>query len=99
MLKNRNSFCKISTDFAIFYLANSDSQVPYGQSGYDHLFKVHTLLDLVVPKLEAEYNPNEIMTIDEVMIPFKGGLKFLFCLMQQMGTCIDSSCTQARTVT
>ena len=42
---------------------------------YDRLFKVHKLLDLITPKFEQEYIPHKV-TIDEMMIPFKGRLSF-----------------------
>ncbi len=59
-----------------FHLNNSDTQVARGQPGYDALFKVRPLLDLVSPKLEAEYHPHEHISIDEAMIKFKGRLSF-----------------------
>ena len=59
-----------------FHLNNSSQQVAYGQPGYDPLFKVRSLLDLVCPKLESEYNPHEQLSVDEAMIQFKGRLGF-----------------------
>ena len=58
------------------HLADSSTQVPHGQPGYDALFKVRKYLDLITPKLESEYNPHEHLSIDEAMIPFKGRLGF-----------------------
>ena len=51
-------------------------QVPHGQPGYDPLFKLRKLLDMITPKLQSEYNPHDQMSIDEAMIPFKGRLGF-----------------------
>ena len=45
-------------------------------TSYDRLFKVRPLLDLLLPKFEAEYTLHQECTIDEAMIPFKGCLGF-----------------------
>ena len=58
------------------HLNDSSKQVPHGQPGYDPLYKVRPLLDLVSPRLESEYNPHEQVSIDEAMIRFKGKLGF-----------------------
>jgi hypothetical protein len=58
------------------HLANSDNQVPVGTSGYDKLFKVRPLLDLIQPNLEAIYTMHEHICVDEAMIRFKGRLSF-----------------------
>ena len=42
----------------------------------DQLFKVCKFLDLITPNFEQEYIPHKRVTIDEVMIPFKGWLSF-----------------------
>ena len=62
--------------YRYLHLADSTAQVPYGQPGYDPLFKVRKFPDQVTPKLESEYNPHENMSVDEAMIPFKGRLGF-----------------------
>ena len=59
-----------------FHLNDSDKQVPHGQLGYDPLYKVRTLLDLVSPRLESEYSPHQQLSVDEAMIKFKGRLGF-----------------------
>ena len=58
------------------HLYNSAEQVPYGQPGYDPLFKLRKLLGLITPRLQSVYNPHEEMSVDEAMIPFKGRLRF-----------------------
>ncbi len=58
------------------HICNVSEQIPHGQPGYDPLFKLRKLLDMIVPKLQSEYNPHEQMSIDEAMIPFKGRLGF-----------------------
>ena len=56
------------------HLNDSSKQVAHGQPGYDPLYKVRPLLDLVSPRLESEYNPHEQVSVDEAMIKFKGRL-------------------------
>ena len=58
------------------HLNDSSLQVPIGQPGYDPLFKVRKLLDVVLPRFEDQFNLNEEVSIDEAMIPFKGKLGF-----------------------
>ena len=58
------------------HLNDSSLQVPMGQPGYDPLFKVRKLLDLVTPRFEDQFNLDEWVSIDEAMIPFKGRLSF-----------------------
>ena len=58
------------------HLCNSAEQVPYGQPGYDPLFKLRKLLDLITSRLQSVYNPHEEMSVDQAMIPFKGRLGF-----------------------
>ena len=47
-----------------------------GQPGHDRLFKVRSLLDLVVPKFGEEYTLHQQVSVDEAMIKFKGRLGF-----------------------
>ena len=70
------SLVRFEQIFRFLHLANSDLQIPAGEPGYDRLFKVRGLLDIVTPLFEAEYNLHEQVTIDEAMIPFKGRLSF-----------------------
>ena len=46
------------------------------QPGYDKLFKVRKLLDLVSAQFDSQYNTHGELTIDEAMIKFKGRLGF-----------------------
>ena len=59
-----------------FHLCNLDHAVPRGQPGYDKLFKVRKLLDLVSAQFDSQYNTHGELTIDEAMIKFKGRLGF-----------------------
>ena len=58
------------------HLNNSVDQICAGQLGYDPLFKVRKLLDIVTCQFKQEYNSNESISVDEAMIPFKGRLSF-----------------------
>lgn len=58
------------------HLTDSSFQILLGQPGYDALFKVRKLLDLVSPRFFDQYNLHEQVSIDEAMIPFKGRLGF-----------------------
>ena len=60
--------------FRCFHLSNNSNQIPYGQPGHDKLFKVRSLLDIVVPHFQNEYSLHQECAIDEAMIPFKGRL-------------------------
>lgn len=62
--------------FRCLHLTNNAYQIPFGQSGYDRLYKVRKLLDLVVPLFQSEYEMHQQCTVDEAMIPFKGRLGF-----------------------
>ena len=53
-----------------FHLCNEDHVVPRGQPGYDKLFKVRKLLDLVSSQFDSQYNTHGELTIDEAMIKF-----------------------------
>ena len=60
----------------IFHLTNSQNTVLHGQPGHDRLFKVRSLLDLIVPKFGKEYTLHQHVSVDEAMIKFKGRLGF-----------------------
>ena len=55
---------------------DTEHQIGAKQPGYDSLYKVRKLLDIVTNKFEIEYNLNESVSVDEAMIPFKGRLSF-----------------------
>ncbi len=58
------------------HLCNSANQVSYGQPGFDRLFKIRPLLDLLMPRFDSEYTLHHECAIDEAMVPFKGRLGF-----------------------
>ena len=75
-LKKVMTLLRFQQIWRFFHLNDSSQQVAYGQPGYDPLYKVRSLLDLVSPKLESEYHPHEQLCVDEAMIQFKGRLGF-----------------------
>ena len=62
--------------YRFLHFADNSQQPPVGTPGHDKLFKVRVLLDLVTHQFETNYAPNQTVTIDEAMIPFKGRLSF-----------------------
>ena len=70
------SFNRFQQILRFLHLNDTDEQVSYDQPGYDALFKVRKLLDLITPTLMSEYHVHEELAVDEAMIPFKGRLSF-----------------------
>ena len=62
--------------FRFLHLADSSQQIPRGEPGYDKLYKVRKMLDILTGKFKSNYTPSDYVTIDEAMIPFKGRLGF-----------------------
>lgn len=60
-----------------FHLNDSSKQVPADQPGFDALYKIRPLLDIVSDRCETNYNLHEQVCVDEAMIPFKGRLYFI----------------------
>ena len=48
-----------------------------GETGYDKLYKIHPLFNLVVENFQSVYTPTQSLSIDESMIGFKGQPAFL----------------------
>ncbi len=68
------SLTRFEQIYRFFHLCNSDGEIAPGNPGYDYLFKVRSLLDLLAPRFLSEYNTHEELSVDEAMIPFKGRL-------------------------
>lgn len=51
-------------------------QISKGSPGYDPLYKIRPLIDLVAKTYLEHYEPDEALSIDESMIKFKGRLSF-----------------------
>lgn len=60
-----------------FHLNNSQTQPQRGEPGFDKLYKLRPLLDLLLPSFKDKYTPKQFLSVDESMISFKGRLSFL----------------------
>jgi len=61
--------------YRFLHLANNDDQDD-DPANRDKLFKIRKLADLLVASFQRNYVPEQTITIDEAMIPFKGRLSF-----------------------
>ena len=59
------------------HLNDSATQPQRGQQGFNKLYKIQPLLDLLLPSFKDCYTPSQFVSIDESMIAFKGRLSFL----------------------
>ena len=59
------------------HLNDSQAQPKRGQQGFDKLYKIRPLLDLLLPNFQSVYVPAQALSVDESMISFKGRLSFL----------------------
>uniref|UniRef100_A0A8C9YGA1 PiggyBac transposable element-derived protein domain-containing protein n=1 Tax=Sander lucioperca TaxID=283035 RepID=A0A8C9YGA1_SANLU len=57
---------------SFFHFANNDEYVERGQPGYDRLFKVRPIIDLIIPRFSDVYGPRKQLSLDEMTIAFKG---------------------------
>lgn len=75
-----NRFCQIKK-----YLHYCDEEIAVNDRkhpDYDKLYKIRFLLDNLSPKFAAEYIPDQDVSVDECMIPFRG---------RWSGKCYDKS--------
>ena len=68
------SLTRFEQIYRFLHLCDSDKEVVAGQPGYDYLFKVRNLLDLLSLHFLSQYQTHEELSVDEAMIPFKGRL-------------------------
>ena len=54
------------------HFADNDKHIRRGDEGYDILFKVRYVLDLIMKRLGHAWNAGERVTIDESMICYNG---------------------------
>ena len=59
------------------HLNDSETQPTWGQPGFDKLYKIWPLLNLLLLSFKDSYVPSQNLSIDESMISFKGRLSFL----------------------
>lgn len=70
---SRNKFELIQT---FLHFNNSEEQVPREQEGFNPLFKIQPLLDIVDPTYRQYYCPRMELSLDESMVKFKGRIFF-----------------------
>jgi hypothetical protein len=56
------------------HLSNNRLQPARGEAGYDKLYKVRKLLDILNKNFKANAGMEEVVSVDEQMIPYKGTL-------------------------
>lgn len=69
----RDRFLNILT---CFHLNNNEYAIPRGVDGYDPIYKVRPIYDVLSTRFRAVYVPTENICIDESMVPWKGRLFF-----------------------
>ena len=70
---SRDRFLALLT---MLHLNNNDGKAARGQPGYDPLFKIRPIIDTLVTKFQDVYTPEEQLTIDEAICPFRGRIFF-----------------------
>jgi hypothetical protein len=60
----------------MFHLNNNDAKAARGQPSYDPLFKIWPVIDTFITKFQDTYTPEEQITIDEAICPFRGRIFF-----------------------
>jgi hypothetical protein len=60
----------------MFYLNNNDAKAARGQPGYDPLFKIRPVIDTLFTKFQDVDTPEEKLTIDVAIHPFRGCIFF-----------------------
>ena len=61
---------------AFLHFNNNDLRIARGEEGYDPLFKVRPLINIIDPRYLSAYAPDKELSIDESMIKFKGRIFF-----------------------
>lgn len=59
-----------------FHLSDNSSMPARGEDGFDPLYKIRPLLDIVRNACSAVYKPNREISVDEAMIKYKGRVGF-----------------------
>ncbi len=56
------------------HISDNQLQAKKGEPGYDKLYKIRPLLDLLNTNFKANADMEEVTSVDEQMIPYKGTL-------------------------
>ena len=59
------------------HLNDSETQPQRGEPGFDKIYKIRPLLNLLLPSFKKNYTPTQFLSVDESMISFKGRLSFI----------------------
>ena len=79
---NTTRFCEVMSrnryELLSWFMHFNDNnkQVSKGEPGYDPLYKIRPMLDMMRPRLKYYYTPERELAIDESMQKFKGRLYF-----------------------
>ena len=60
----------------MFHLNNNEVKAVIGQPGYDPLFKIRPVIDTLITKFQDVYTPEEQLTINEAIYPFRERIFF-----------------------
>ena len=72
-IMGKNRYKKINQ---YLHLNDNENFVAKGQPGYDPLFKIRPLMDIIEENIQKNYYPGRELSIDEAMISFNGRLFF-----------------------
>ena len=70
---SRDRFLALLT---MLHLNNNNAKAARGQPGYDTLSKIRPIIDTLMTKFQEVYAPEEQLTIDEAICPFRGRIFF-----------------------
>jgi len=72
-IMSRNRYQLLTT---FLHFCDNSTRVPRGEEGYDPLFKIRQVINIVDPRYQTAYVPDKELAIDESMIKFKGRIFF-----------------------
>ncbi|UYV65277.1 PGBD5 [Cordylochernes scorpioides] len=80
----KNAFCQsINMPRTLFmrilsmlHLNDNSKYIEYGKQGHDRLFKIRPVLESLIYSFGNAYTPQQNLTIDEAMCPFRGRVGF-----------------------
>ncbi|CAC5412379.1 unnamed protein product [Mytilus coruscus] len=60
------------------HFSNSEQAPPPGEPNYTALYKIESLMNMFTDSMVSQYMPKRQLSVDEVMVPFKGQLYFKY---------------------
>ena len=61
---------------SFIHLVDNEQAIPRSQDGFDPLYKIRPIYDIVSSRFRDLYRPTQHVCIDEAMVPWKGRLNF-----------------------